>query len=243
MKKYFTYLFLSFILSIITGCTNNLNFELNSILKISYNNTTITKEDYKTIIPSFKKIHFSKRNVKDEFNDTLTIATSKKLYQFSFSNQHNLKFQDGMKVYYSKNKKTNKKLQEQLEKLLKKYQSKNFYTINYVTNYKENLSDSIIKIDNVNQYFKLNFNLPITELKIHKVEVQGKKYQDIDLIYQTKKINTKKALFIRLNPQKDYYRYRITFTNKYGLITSIIPAYETEKETGTLTYITEYKLP
>lgn len=243
MKKHFTYLFILIFLAIITGCSNNLSLNKKEIINITYHNTAILKEDYDSILPFFKKIHFSKRKVNSNFTPILTITTKDKLYYFSMSPDYELKLQDGNKYYYSRNKKSNKKFVDELKKLQKKYQNKDFYQIKYVTNYKEKSTDTIIKIDHVNEYFQLKFKFPITDLKIHKVEQHGSTYQDIDLIYQTNKINIEKPMMIRLNPRKDYFRYRITFTNKYGLITSIIPTYDIEKETGKIKYIIDYQNP
>lgn len=243
MKKYFTYLIISFIVLFLTGCTNDITFNKNDIIEIHYNKVTILKEDYSKITNFFHNIHFSKRKSNEKFKEKLTISTKNQFHQFSFSDHHILKYQSENKTYYSYNKKTNQKLQEQLKTITKKYHNKNFFSINYFTDYKENEKDTVIKIDHVNQYFKLKFTEPITELKIHKVEEHQNTYQDIDLVYQEHNINDKTPVIIRINPLKDYYRYRISFTNKYGLSVSIIPTYETEKETGKLKYIIEYQYP
>lgn len=243
MKKHFTYLFMIIFLVTITGCSNSLTLNENEIMNITYHNTNILKEDYDTILPFFKNIHFSKRKIDSKFTPILTITTKDKLYHFSMSPNYDLTCQDGKKQYYSRNKKTNQKLIQQLKKLQKKYRNKDFYQIKYVTDYKEKKNDTIIKIDHVNEYFQLKFKLPITELKIHKVEQHGSTYQDIDLIYQSNKINIQNPIMIRVNPRKDYFHYRITFTNRYGLITSIIPTYDIEKETGKIKYIINYQNP
>lgn len=243
MKKHFTYLFMIIFLVTITGCSNSLTLNENEIMNITYHNTNILKEDYDTILPFFKNIHFSRRKVDSKFTPIITITTKDKLYHFSMSPNYDLTCQDGKKQYYSRNKKTNQKLIQQLKKLQKKYRNKDFYQIKYVTDYKEKKNDTIIKIDHVNEYFQLKFILPITELKIHKVEQQGSTYQDIDLIYQSNKINIQNLIMIRVNPRKDYFHYRITFTNKYGLTTSIIPTYDIEKETGKIKYIINYQNP
>ncbi len=243
MKKHFTYLFMIIFLVTITGCSNSLTLNENEIMNITYHNTNILKEDYDTILPFFKNIHFSRRKVDSKFTPIITITTKDKLYHFSMSPNYDLTCQDGKKKYYSRNKKTNQKFIQQLKKIQKKYRNKDFYQIKYVTNYKEKKNDTIIKIDHVNEYFQLKFILPITELKIHKVEQQGSTYQDIDLIYQSNKINIQNPIMIRVNPRKDYFHYRITFTNKYGLTTSIIPTYDIEKETGKIKYIINYQNP
>ena len=243
MKKHFTYLFMIIFLVTITGCSNSLTLNENEIMNITYHNTNILKEDYNTILPFFKNIHFSRRKVDSKFTPIITITTKDKLYHFSMSPNYDLTCQDGKKKYYSRNKKTNQKFIQQLKKIQKKYRNKDFYQIKYVTDYKEKKNDTIIKIDHVNEYFQLKFILPITELKIHKVEQQGSTYQDIDLIYQSNKINIQNPIMIRVNPRKDYFHYRITFTNKYGLTTSIIPTYDIEKETGKIKYIINYQNP
>ena len=243
MKKHFTYLFMIIFLVTITGCSNSLTLNENEIMNITYHNTNILKEDYDTILPFFKNIHFSRRKVDSKFTPIITITTKDKLYHFSMSPNYDLTCQDGKKKYYSRNKKTNQKFIQQLKKIQKKYRNKDFYQIKYVTDYKEKKNDTIIKIDHVNEYFQLKFILPITELKIHKVEQQGSTYQDIDLIYQSNKINIQNPIMIRVNPRKDYFHYRITFTNKYGLTTSIIPTYDIEKETGKIKYIINYQNP
>ena len=152
-----------------------------------------------------------------------------------------LSVQINKNIYYSKNKKTVAKLQKEIDTIIQKYNQKNFYTIKHETTEQPPSTPNLIKIDNVNEYFIITPSIPLKQVQIHKVEQVNGAYQDIDSIYQLENINTKSPIVIRMNPMKDYYRYRIKLTNIYGLTVSIIPTYDLEKETGKLTYITNYE--
>ena len=240
MKQYLLIIIICIYTFFSTGCTNNLTLKKNEILEIKFDNLILLKEDYSDIISLLNKLNFSKRDVNTKFNHKLLLSTKNDFYQVSLSDKNIISYTKKHITYYSSNKNTIKKLRNKLSKIKQRYKDKSFYKINYTTNYTENNSDKIIKIDHVNQYFKLKSEIPIIELKIHKVEKKENIYQDIDLVYQTENIQKNKTIVIRMNPQKDYFKYRITFKNKYGFTTSIIPTYDIEKENGELKYIIDY---
>ncbi|MCI8445199.1 MAG: hypothetical protein HFG15_02055 [Bacilli bacterium] len=239
MKKTIFLIFLT--LLFITGCTSKLTFNKKEITSIRDNQITVLKTDYDDILKYIEQLSLSKREINVKNDNTLTITTKDNIHIFQISNDNKIKYQVGTDIFYSNNQKTIKKLRTSLHNLSKTYQNKNYYTISELTKYKENENDLFVKIDNVTQYFSLISQQPLISLQVHKVEYQNGSYHDIDLIYETKNIPSKKQIIFRMNPRKDYFNYRISFTNKYGMFTSIIPSYDNEQETGNLTYIINHQ--
>ena len=155
MKQYLLVILICIYTTYLTGCTNNLILKKNEISEIKFNNLILLKEDYSDIISLLKKLNFSKRPVKTKVNDKLFLSTENDVYQFFLSDENILSYTKKHITYYSSNKKTIKKLRNKLSKIKQRYNDTSFYKINYTTNYKENNNDKIVKIDHVNQYFKL----------------------------------------------------------------------------------------
>lgn len=238
MKKRITILII--LLLFATGCTINTKLKENEIITIKDNSIVLLSKDYKQLLQHINHLSFSKREENIKVNNTLTITSKDNIHIFQISKDHKIKYQVGKNIYYSNNQKTIKKIQTLLANLKKEYLKRDFFQISELKKYEEKKNDLIIKIDNVSQYFSLTSTQEIKQFQIHKVEWKNNQYHDIDLIYENKKITKGKRIVIRMNPQKDYYRYRISFTNEYGLTVSIIPTYEIEKETGLLQYVKDY---
>lgn len=238
MKKRITILIILLLLA--TGCTIRSDLKENEILTIKDNSIILLKKDYNQLIQYINHLSFSKREEKIKATNTLTITTKDNIHIFQISKDHKIKYQTGKSTYYSKNQKTIIKIEKILSKLKKEYLKQDFYSISESKNYEEQKNDLLIKVDNISQYFILTSNQEIKQFEIHKVELKEHKYHDIDLIYEKEKIEKGKRIIIRMNPQKDYFRYRISFINEYGLNVSIIPTYEIEKETGLLQFMKEY---
>lgn len=239
MKK--TILLILGLLIFITGCTPKTTFQKQEIISMKDQEIVLLKDDYDSVLKYINRLSLSKRTLNVENDNTLTITTKDNIHIFQISNDNKIKYQIGTDIYYSNNQKTIKKLRTLLYNLSITYQNKKYYSINELTEYKAEDKDLLIKIDNVTQYFSLISQQPLTNLQVHKVEYKNGSYHDIDLIYETKNIPTKKHIIFRMNPRKDYFNYRISFTNRYGMTTSIIPSYDNEHETGTLTYITNHQ--
>lgn len=238
MKKTIIMFIIIFVL--MTGCTIHTKIINQDIITIKDNSIIILKQDYNQLLQYINHLSFSTREEDIKPINTLTITTKDNIHIFQISKNHKIKYQVDKSIYYSSNQKTIKKIESLLNSLKKKYLKQNFYQISELKDYKENKNDLLIKIDNVSQYFSITSKQEIRQLKIHKVELKGNQYHDIDLIYKNDKVNSGKRVVIRMNPQKDYFRYRISFINEYGLSVSIIPTYETDKETGLLQYIQNY---
>lgn len=228
-------------LFIITGCSNDVRIKEKNVIEVKINDIVIQAEDYKLILDNINKIHPTKQKQKLEIVEKLRITTNDEVYLFEISKNNIIAFKKNGVDYYSKNKSTIKKIRNSIEKLNSKYNNESFYTIEYKKDYDTKNIVNVIKIDNVSEYFIITPSVEISELQIHKVEQKGKYYEDIDSVYQLENIKSKTPIIIRMNPIKDYYRYRIKITNIYGMTASIIPTYDIEKESGELIYINEFK--
>lgn len=214
------------------------SIEQKDVVELKLENITILKQDYEEIINLLNCIHPSRQKQTIEKYKILKVTTKEEIYEFHISDKNILSFEKDGQTYYSKNKNTIKKINQRLQKIKKQYQNEKFYSIKYQKELKQKENDLIIKIDNVNEYFIVESKVDIKKLQIHKVERKENEYHDIEPIYTKENISNGQRVVIRMNPIKDYYQYRISITNLYGVIVSIIPTYDLEKESGKLIYIT-----
>ena len=226
---------------LITGCTKTIKFNEKDIIEFKIDNYLINKEDYHEIISDINSLYYSKRGNKQKVIKKLTITTKKDIYIISIYKNNTLQIKYQNRIYYSKNRKKIKKVMKKLDIIENKYKNFKFYKIDYKNNYLRGNNDFLIKIDNVDSYFIIKHSIAISKVQINKVEDTGNNYQDVDLIYNLENQDIKNDIVIRMNPIQNYYRYKITITNIYGLESSIIPTYDIEKETGKLKYIIHNK--
>lgn len=229
---------LAFLIAYSISTKIDFHIEKTKIIELKINDIVVLKQDYEEIINLLNNINPSKQKQSIQNEKILRITTEDEIYEFHISDKNILSFQKNGQTYYSKNRGIIKKLNKKLEQIKKEYENTKFYTIKYQKQVKENKNDILIKIDNVNEYFILQSKVDIKKLQIHKVEKKENEYRDIEPIYTKENIKKDQKMIIRMNPIKDYFQYRISITNLYGVIVSIIPTYDLETESGKLIYIT-----
>lgn len=206
-----------FVLFLLVGCSNVLNIN-GKITEIKYNDILINEEDFESV-KNLINNSYEKEEDKDLANK-LTIKTTNDIYYFSLSDDE-LKY--GGKVA------ENTKLNTYLQGLTNKYTNKDFYTLDYMKNYEANSNDQTILLDKTSNYIIINFAKKVTNFKINEIEKNGNKYVDVDLLYSEENVN-EGQIIIRKSINYENPDIRISFENKYGYIVSIIPIYDTEKD-------------
>ncbi|NLL44198.1 MAG: hypothetical protein GX247_00830 [Mollicutes bacterium] len=238
MKKLL--LVIPFCLALI-GCNQTkINIEKKDIIEIKYNDLVIIEDDYKNIINAVNNITLDNKKITGGFNNTLIIKTNNNIHKFSISNNYYLKYENNEIVLYSNETSNIKKLINNLTSIKKKYIDYQFYTIEYKTNYKNNENNLLIKLDNSNNFFIINTTLPISNLRINDIEYVNNNYIDINLVYNNNNIINDNIILIRRTINKETPDFRISFTNPYNYIVSIIPIYD--KTNNKISYIKEFNI-
>ena len=203
---------------LLCGCSKTLDIQ-GKITEIKYNDILINEEDYNEIKKLINTTY--NKNEDKDFSNKLTIKTTDDIYYFSL-NDDELKY-DG-KVG------ENTKLNTYLQKLTEKYTDKNFYTIDYMKNYEANNDEHTILLDKTSNYIVINFGEKVSNLKINEIEIKNDKFTDVDLLYSEDSVNESKVI-IRKSVNYESPDIRISFENKYGYVVSIIPTYNSDKDT------------
>ena len=222
------------LLFFITGCSNT-KLDLENIKSVEYNNIYIIEEDYKNIKDSLLELNFTCSNTKTIDGDLLKIVTNDNLYEIYISNNYYMEFKQNNK--YCLTSDTNK-IYDELNNLQKKYSNSEFYNITYTNNYEENENDEIIKIDKNDNYIIINTLYELYDFSINEIKQNNDTYEEINLIYNKDMID-KNNIVIR---KDDFTNIKISFSNKYNYMVTIVPYLENETIKFKTTFVQKNKI-
>lgn len=213
---------LLFLILLCVGCSTKL-FQLKKeyILDIHYDTLDISPHNYSEIAKLLNKMNFTKREMKGDYEHTLTLTTKKDLYYVMFStDKKKLKIKTNDQYYYASNKYV-QKLQNYLDQLPHLYEDDSFYKIELTTDFSQDDQTELIKVEDSDKYIKLTFHKFVTNFSVHAGTWEKEKFQDQRLIYHNGYLKENSTIYIqkRLN----YENIRISFENQYHTAFSIIP--------------------
>ena len=216
-------IFLLVLCFLFCGCNEKtLNYERASITNITYNGITLLNEDYERLDTLLKLIPFSKKEIKKEWKNDVTITTKNEIHHVTFTDDA-IRYQSSDTVLYSKDKKRIKEFADYLMHLKEIYTSDNFYTLKTIQSYVPKEDMPYIKLDQGNEFIILNSTLDLYNVKINEIEYANDHFNEIDLLYQNEKINANQDIAIRITTPAGTPNIKIRFETKYHYTVSIIP--------------------